>query len=41
MSQPKLINKQFTEQNMQVMKKVKKIINFHNNPGGETRLQIN
>lgn len=41
LSQPKLINKQFIEQNMQVINKVKKIINFYNNSGGETRLQIN
>ena len=41
MSQPKLINKQFTEQNMQMMNTVKKIINFYNNTGGEARLQIN
>lgn len=41
MSQPKLNNKQVIEQNTQVINKVKKIINFYNNSGGETRLQIN
>lgn len=41
MSQPKLNNKQVIEQNTQVINKVKKIINFYNNSGSETRLQIN